>query len=236
LLKARFLGAVNAAFQIIETMRLDPGDAAPARLDRHMARMQASALTFGFAFDANRVREAVRAAAGPGADGPLRVRALLFFDGRVEVTATPIDPAGPSGGLRVTWSASRIESGSVFQRHKTTVRAHYDRAFDAANAAGAYDVLFLNERGEVVEASRHNVFIERGGWLMTPPVASGALPGVARAALLADPSRRVREAVLRVEDVMTADRVLLSNAVRGLVPVTPAPAPDDARARSPSRS
>jgi para-aminobenzoate synthetase/4-amino-4-deoxychorismate lyase len=97
-------------------------------------------------------------------------------------------------------------------------------------------VLFLNERGEVAEASRHNVFIERAGVLLTPPLSSGALPGLARAALLERPSQAAREAVLRVEDVMLADRVLLSNAVRGLVQVTPTPPPDDLRARGPARS
>jgi para-aminobenzoate synthetase/4-amino-4-deoxychorismate lyase len=236
LLKARFLGAVNTAFQLIETMRIEPGAKAPVGLDRHLARMQASSLTFGFAFDAMRVSRAILEAVERGSERPARVRALLFHDGRVEVTTTPIDDAGPAGPLRVAWSTSRIRSGSIFQRHKTTVRSHYDRTFDEARRDGAYDVLFLNERGEVAEASRHNVFVEQDGWLITPPLAAGALPGVARAALLGDPSRRVKEAVLRVEDVMAAGRVLLSNAVRGLVEVTPAAPPDDARARGSARS
>jgi para-aminobenzoate synthetase/4-amino-4-deoxychorismate lyase len=231
LLKARFLGAVNSAFQIIETMRLEPGAVLPERFDRHLARMAASASAFGFAFDAERVAAAVRAVSGQ----PGRVRALLFHDGRVEVTSAPIASRDAASSRRVAWSPQRIESASIFQRHKTTVRVVYNRAFDEASAAGAYDVLFLNERGEVAEASRHNVFIERGGVLLTPPLASGALPGLARAAILETPSPAAREAVLRVEDVMGAERVLLCNAVRGLVQVTPAPPPDDTRAPRPAR-
>jgi hypothetical protein len=53
---------------------------------------------------------------------------------------------------------------------------------------------------------------------------------VARAALLADPSARASEAVLRVDDVMTAERVLLVNALRGAVDVLPAPACEAGRA------
>ena len=242
LLKAQFLGAVNAAFQIIETMRLEPGAALPERFDRHLARMAASASAFGFAFDAERMTANVRGASGlfaPAQDAkpmPQRVRALLFHDGRFEVTAQPIATPERAPSPWVAWSAQRIDSASIFQRHKTTVRALYDRAFDEASAGGAYDVLFLNERGEVAESSRHNVFIERGGVLLTPPLASGALPGLARAALLERSSQAAREAVLRVEDVMGADRVLLSNAVRGLVQVTPMPPPDDMRAPGPARS
>jgi len=239
LLKSRFLGAVNSAFQIIETMRLEPGAALPARLDAHLARMGASALAFGFAFDPEQGRLAVARALADDSEGPLgkgaaarvaRVRALLFHDGRIDVTVSPIDTPAGAPPMPVAWSAARIDSGSIFRRHKTTVRTLYDRAFDEARAAGAYDVLFLNERGELAEASRHNVFIERGGRLLTPPIASGALPGVARAALLADPSARASEAVLRVDDVMTAERVLLVNALRGAVDVLPAPACEAGRA------
>jgi para-aminobenzoate synthetase/4-amino-4-deoxychorismate lyase len=235
LLKARFLGAVNTAFQIIETMRLEPGAVAPARLDRHLARMEDSARTFGFAFDAGRVSRAILGAVEGGRERPTRVRARLFHDGNVEVTTAPLDASGSDGALRVAWSRSRVESGSVFRRHKTTLRADYDRAFEEARAGGAYDVLFLNERGEVAEASRHNVFIEREGWLVTPPLASGALPGVARAALLADASRHTKEARLTVTDVMAADRVLLCNDVRGLVEVQPDEPDEEVRARGPAR-
>jgi para-aminobenzoate synthetase/4-amino-4-deoxychorismate lyase len=237
-LKARFLGRVNAAFQLIETVRWEAGAGEPARFAAHLARMEGSARVFGFGFDRAAIREAIRSAgAGAGASaragaGALRVRALLFHDGRVVVTTAPIG-ASAGGVRRVVWSETAIDSGSIFQRHKTTVRGHYDRAYEEASAGGAYDVLFLNERGELAEASRHNVFVERGGRLFTPPLTSGALPGVGRAAVLVDPAMRASEAVLRLEDVVEADRVLLCNAVRGLVAV--AVEPQTMRATSLSR-
>jgi hypothetical protein len=43
----------------------------------------------------------------------------------------------------------------------------------------------LNECGEVAEGARSNIFVERDGVLLTPPIESGALPGVLRADLLA---------------------------------------------------
>jgi para-aminobenzoate synthetase/4-amino-4-deoxychorismate lyase len=79
-----------------------------------------------------------------------------------------------------------------------------------------FDRVFLNQRGEVAEGARSNVFVERDGVLLTPPVASGALPGVLRAELLA--TGKAREAVLLPADLEGG--FWLGNALRGLVPVT----------------
>ena len=76
-------------------------------------------------------------------------------------------------------------------------------------------MVFLNERGEVAEGARSSVFVERDGVLLTPPLNSGALPGVLRAALLA--SGRAREAMLMPADL--AGGFWLGNALRGLIPV-----------------
>ncbi|MBP8789050.1 MAG: aminotransferase class IV, partial [Azonexus sp.] len=49
-----------------------------------------------------------------------------------------------------------------------------------------FDPVFLNERGEVAEGARSNVFVGRDGTLLTPSLSSsGCLPGVLRAELLA---------------------------------------------------
>jgi para-aminobenzoate synthetase/4-amino-4-deoxychorismate lyase len=79
-----------------------------------------------------------------------------------------------------------------------------------------FDMVFLNERGEVAEGARSTVFVERDGILLTPPLTSGALPGVLRAELLA--AGRAREAVLLPEDLSAG--FWLGNALRGLMPVS----------------
>ncbi len=43
------------------------------------------------------------------------------------------------------------------------------------------------------------------------------LPGTMRAALLEDPAWAAREAELRVEDLLRAQRIVLTNALRGAV-------------------
>jgi para-aminobenzoate synthetase/4-amino-4-deoxychorismate lyase len=77
-------------------------------------------------------------------------------------------------------------------------------------------VIYLNERGEIAEGSRTNIFVERREVLATPRLASGLLPGVLRAELIA--AGKAVERVLTLEDLKSADAVFLGNSVRGLVP------------------
>ena len=66
-------------------------------------------------------------------------------------------------------------------RHKTSDRAFYD---EARAAAGAFEVLFRDPDGFLTEGSFTSLFVERGGRLLTPPLARGLLPGVLRARLI----------------------------------------------------
>jgi para-aminobenzoate synthetase/4-amino-4-deoxychorismate lyase len=104
-----------------------------------------------------------------------------------------------------------VDSRDPLLRHKTTRRPRYDR--ERAARPEAYDVLFVNERGEVTEGTFNNVAVRKGGRLLTPPVRCGLLPGVMREEMIA--RGELEEAVLRVEDVAEAEEVVLLNALRG---------------------
>jgi para-aminobenzoate synthetase/4-amino-4-deoxychorismate lyase len=80
-------------------------------------------------------------------------------------------------------------------------------------------VLYLNERGELAEGSRTNVFVEKDGTLLTPPLSSGLLPGVLRSELIA--TGKATEAVLTQVDLASAKTVYVGNSVRGLVRAEP---------------
>ena len=81
------------------------------------------------------------------------------------------------------------------------------------------EVLFVNERGELAEGSRTNIFLARAGRLLTPALTCGLLPGTFRQRLIE--TGEAEEAILRPADLATADRVYLGNSVRGLVPAVP---------------
>jgi len=101
--------------------------------------------------------------------------------------------------------------------YKTTDRAQFDRAGDAARAAGADDALLLTPGGFVAETSIWSVLWWEDAQLCGPAFELGILPGVGRA--------RVTELVGKVEERRSTLRELegrpfvLVNAVRGVVPV-----------------
>ena len=103
-------------------------------------------------------------------------------------------------------------------RHKTTVREIYDRALSLTKTvANLFDLVFLNERQEVTEGARSNLFAVIDGIRMTPPV--DLLAGVQREQILRDHKRTVIERVLFAGDLRRADQLYMTNAVRGLIQV-----------------
>jgi para-aminobenzoate synthetase/4-amino-4-deoxychorismate lyase len=211
LLKSRFLQDSDPGLLLIETLRREDGRY--PRLAGHLERLRRSAAWLGFACDEALLGEFL--AAQP-ATGCWRVRLTLAKDGAIDVRSFALgeEPAGPRHAVLATES---IDAGHPLRRHKTTDRALYDAALKVLEGdPQLFDVVFLNERGEVAEGARSNVFVERGGVLLTPPLVSGALPGVLRAELLAN--GRAREAVLYPADL--ADGFWLGNALRGLVQVS----------------
>ena len=210
-IKANFLADLEPGVELVETLRRENGKY--PRLAGHMARIETSARWLGFAFDPGKVREAL---AQPPAEGAWRVRLALARSGEVALRAEPLLPE-PAGPRQAQLATVRIDPDNPLRRHKTTDRAVYDEALAAlADRPEVFDAVFLNLRGEVAEGARSNVFVERDGILLTPPVGSGALPGVLRAELIA--SGRAREAVLLPGDL--AGGFWLGNALRGLVKVS----------------
>ena len=202
--------------QLIETMRWQ-SETGYWLLDRHLARLEASAAHFGFACDRGAVQAELGALAARLAGGVHRVRLLLAADGGMVLGHSAIDSAALPPTLRLAWAGRPIDAEDPFLRHKTTRRDLYDS--ELARVKGEADeVLFVNQRGEVTEGSWTNLFVEIAGRLHTPPVASGLLPGTFRQLLLDDPVAGVVETALRTEEVRQADHLYLGNSVRGLMP------------------
>ena len=122
--------------------------------------------------------------------------------------------------MRVLLATQPTEAGDLFLRHKSTVRDRYDAAWRAAEAQGAFDMLFFNTDGELTEGGRSNVFVKLAGRWYTPPLACGLLPGVMRAVLLADPAWNAAERRLTRDDLRAAQELVICNALRGALPAT----------------
>ena len=180
-------------------------------LPEHFRRMGASASALGFAFDEPRLNSALEEAVACAASERLRLRLVLAREGAHELSVEPIEPVARETLWRVAVAKRRFSSAEPMLRHKTTRREIYE---EELARSGADEVLFLNERDEVCEGARTNVFLAQGETLLTPPLASGLLPGTLRARLLAE--GKAREDYLALEDLENSE-FFMGNSVRGLV-------------------
>ena len=223
LLKARFATALDPGFGLIETFAARwPQDA--ASIAAHLRRLVRSARYFGFRCERRAVLDAICRAHVALPEGPHRSRVVLRHDGAFELTAAPMTPLATSDDGRVDVLLAEaliddaaLDTDDIFLRHKTTHRARYDAAWRAAESHGAFDALFFNTDGHLCEGGRSSVFVKLGGRWFTAPLRCGLLPGVARAALLADRGLAVSERALSRADLLAAEDLLVTNALRGVL-------------------
>jgi para-aminobenzoate synthetase/4-amino-4-deoxychorismate lyase len=211
--KAEVLNAEPRAFRLLETLLWTPPDGF-FLLDRHVARAMQSGTYFGIPVDANRMRRELRDAVEGVPQAPHRVRWTLGRNGDSIVEASSIGPDIPVS--TVTIAPGSCSSIDPFLYHKTTQREVYTAA--RRSHPECDDVLLVNERGEITEATIANVVIEIGGERITPPVSCGLLAGTFRDDLVA--RGEIREGILTPEMVRAADAVWLINSVRRWMPVT----------------
>jgi len=236
-LKGRFLTTPAPEFKLIETMLWHP-QSGYWLLDLHLDRLTESAQYFSYSLEPEKVKAAlhklavgfVRAASGKCQ----RVRLTLAKTGELEITHAELHEKHspmiePTAIMRlktvedppkVIFASRNTDSSSVYLFHKTTLRKLYDEERARfVDKLGYYEVLFINEKGEVTEGSYTNIFLQKGGRLITPPISCGLLPGVFRKYLLQQFPELVVEHVFTRRDLEQAEAVYVGNSVRGLVRV-----------------
>ena len=159
--------------------------------------------------------------------GPVRGLPIVATEGEptVMITASPLDPAQErqrSTGWRMVPAPFPKNHRSPLASIKCTSYAEPLLARRQARALGFDEALMLNIDGAVAEASMANVFAVAGGTLVTPPVADGALPGIARAQVMQVAARHevpVVERSMRLEDLLSAEEVFVTNAIVLMMPI-----------------
>ena len=211
LAKGRFANVdVNAQdghrVDLIETMAFEPASGIQ-RLEAHLERMKASARALQFEFDRHAARNAIQAITFHQ-EAPAMVRLHLAPSGALAIELKPL-PAPPDGPVRCRLVPIQAETEDFRLHHKTSDR----RVYQVEGLADGVHPLFVDGDGYLTEGAIWNIFVERDGKLLTPPLARGVLPGVLRAELLE--SGQAVEGDLRAEDL--ADGFFVGNSVRGLV-------------------
>jgi 4-amino-4-deoxychorismate lyase len=209
---------------LIETMKAD-AEGIIVLLPYHLRRLKHSARALGYAYPGDDVViEAIKTALDPSGaikSSNTRVRLLLDSFGKLDIQTAPLPAL--QGLPFVAMTSLKLESAEPFLQHKTTHRPWYDAATQwLAQHPDYFDLIFLNEKGELCEGSRSNIYVLKNGEWLTPPLSSGLLGGVLRTQLLE--TGQAKEAILTPSD-LTADKasIRLSNALRGWFDVQMSP-------------
>jgi Amino-transferase class IV/Domain of unknown function (DUF374) len=156
--------------------------------------------------------------------GAAGLRAIVRLLRRGLDAAFAVDgPRGPArvvrsegGGVGVARAAG-LSGGLVVPMAAACARCHV-----FARARGAHEALVVDPNGQIVEGTTSNVFIVRGGEVVTPPEEAGLLAGITRAHLIeiaAEIGQPLRFAPLTPSDLASADEVFLSSSLREILPV-----------------
>lgn len=213
--KARFLNELRPDFGIFETLRAENGRC--ALLDRHLCRLKAAAQALNLPLPdgcENQIKQYI--ARLP--DGVFRVKALLASDG-ISLSHAVLNHLADK--QRVIISPTILPAQNYLRRFKTTHRALFDQAWQTAETQGAFDSLFFNSDGILLEGGRSNVFIKHRGQWLTPSLDLDILNGVMRQAVLDKPQKylqtnQVIETHITQKTLQEAEEIRLSNALRGV--------------------
>ena len=213
--KARFLNELRPAFGIFETMRVENRQCRLLALHLGRLKTSAQALNLPLPDDCEtRIRQYI--ANLP--DGLFRLKAELVSDDLILSHAATAELPAPQ---RVIPAPQPLPRRDYLRRFKTTRRALFDQAWQTAGTQGAFDSLFFNSDGLLLEGGRSNVFVKYQGQWLTPSLDLDILNGVMRQAVLQQPQTYLgADAVIETHitrDMLEhTEEIRLSNALRGV--------------------
>ncbi len=134
----------------------------------------------------------------------------------------PLDHPGyvlNENGLVIGIFHDVIKSCDVYSNLKSAGFLPYNMAAIYAKENKWNDCLVLNSHGHVADSTIANIFIIKEGSIITPAMTEGCVSGVMRRYLiekLRSEKHEVREEVLTISDLESADEVFLTNAIKGI--------------------
>jgi para-aminobenzoate synthetase / 4-amino-4-deoxychorismate lyase len=217
MLKSKFLTDKYENFKLIETILWKPVQGYEL-INLHMQRLSESAAYFNYKYDADFIIESLKnATKNFNKEKRYRVRILLNEDGSLDIKHSMIYQA--SAGRVIAISSAKTNSADKWLYHKTTNRHLYNSEYYRYKKLGFFDVLFKNEKGQITEGAISNIFIKKDNAYYTPPIECGVLNGVYRRYLIQHKRLNVVEKVLYKQDLINADGIIMTNAIRGMIEV-----------------
>jgi branched-chain amino acid aminotransferase len=220
---------------LFETLRMHQGNL--FQWDRHWARLESGCEGLGIPMgysevelktnildlaQKNKTKQCmarIQVSRGPGARGylpPKKVQPTWSITLHPAPVLPPLTPRSWSLAL----SKMRTPSDWAFNSWKTTNKLFQTLIKQDARDEDADDAIVLNESGHITEISCANLFLVMRNQILTPPLASGVLPGTTRALFL-DLAKQIgipsQEINYDLKSLKQADSVFASLSSFGLI-------------------
>ena len=166
---------------------------------------------------------------------PSRVRLVIFrgessFSGPLDrapnyiIQSWPLETvSSPDGtGLSIDIFPDGRKACDALSNVKSNNYLLYILAAHYAQKQGLDDCLVLNSQDRIADSTIANLFYIRKGQFYTPPLSEGVVAGVMRRYLLETLPRAgyvVHQQPVTPEDLLVADEIFLTNALKGIRPV-----------------
>lgn len=229
---------------VFEGIRAYPTESGPAifRLTDHIVRLFNSAKIFmiDVPFTADDIIEATKTTVRVNGLAECYIRPIIYL-GYGEMGLNPL-PCPVNVSIAVwPWGAYLGDEGiangvrmkiSSWQRHGpnamppaakgTGMYINSSMAKVEALKAGYDEAILLSPQGYVSECTGENIFVVRGGKIITPPLAAGALEGITQSSVMAiarDLGFEVEVGNILRSDLYVAEEAFLSGTAAEVVPI-----------------
>ena len=212
-------------YGLFETIKCEQGT--PVFFESHYKRLTHSAkeLDMPFPVEQEEIKKWIRdvLSANKLTSGRVKIIISKRLEGKfnVFIMASPLDQL-PSSYSLMAYTLSR-DTKSISFRHKTTSRADSYIAYKKAQGEGFNDALYINEKNELIECTRANIFLVLEDRIITPLLESGILSGVTRSKIIEITKREnitIEEKNVHSLYLNKTTAVFITSAIVGLMPIS----------------
>lgn len=214
----------------------------PFLMDRHLQRLQNSAamlyidLTVSLSEISSRVLQTVEASSNRecyiriivsrGTAAKMGLDIHFSESPRVVIIVVPLEPPPADyyeRGVNISLvSVRRNDITTLNPKIKSSNLLNNVLAYVEAKKQGSYEGVLCNIAGNVAEGTGSNIFMVKGGKLLTPPPEAGLLEGVTRALVLElakSEGIRSEESQFSPGDLLGADECFITSTTKEILPV-----------------
>jgi branched-chain amino acid aminotransferase len=166
------------------------------------------------------VRITVTSGEGPASPDPGKCTGTTVLITATEYTPFPEETY--EKGIRAIVSSVRRNSQSPASVIKSLNYLESIMARKEARDASVDNVVQLNDKGKVAEASNGNLFLVKDSILKTPSISCGIIPGIVREAILELASQlniKAVETEFELDELLAADEAFLTNVLMEVMPL-----------------